>query len=137
MRQLSPGDAARKLAQIEQSGRSRRWKKRARANLIKDIKATPVPGTDHLDVPNGRICAKRRYPCFSHAFQALIDTWRSPNPARHEKRVYPCSYCAGWHMTSRDFHEDHDNGRSEEKPDKHRREAREDEGHSNRYPQGR
>lgn len=135
MRRLSPGDVTRKLAQIERSGRSRRWKRRARAQLLKDVGATAVPGTDHLDMPNGRICAKRRFPTFTTAFQALTDTWKSPNPKRHEKRVYPCDHCAGWHLTSRPYEANH-NDRIEEEQHEHWRKAREGEGDRNRDPKG-
>jgi len=113
MRRLSPGDITRRLAQIEHSGRSRRWKRRAKAQLLKDVGAEQVPNTDHYQTPTGRICAKRRYPTFSTAYQALIDTWNSPSPRRQEKRVHPCIHCNGWHLTSRDYTGDRPNDHRE------------------------
>lgn len=132
MRRLDPGDITRKLAQIDRSARSRRWKRRARAKLLRDVGARPVPGTDHLITDTGRVCAKRRFPTFSTAYQALIDTWKSPNPRRHEKRVHPCHHCKGWHLTSKlyeDPHNDHEeNDRRAEANYKAWHAARESEG---------
>lgn len=133
MRRLTPGDITRKLARIEHSERSRRWRKRARAQLLKDVGAVPVPGTANLDVPTGRVCVKRRYPTFTTAFQALIDTWNRPNRVkRREKRVHPCPYCNGWHLTSQDYDEERHNGHTEETTDRGHpgeREAGQGQGH--------
>ena len=103
MRHLSPGDVTRKLAQIDKSKRGRKWRKRAKAHLLADVKAEPVAaGLEHYRLPGGaRVCGKRRFPNFTTAMEALIETWQSPNPKRHEKRVHPCPHCKGWHLTSR------------------------------------
>lgn len=101
MRQLSPGDIQRKLAQISTSGRSRKWKKRAREHLLEDVGAVPVPNAKgSYKTQRGDVCAKRRFSKASAATQALVDTFMSPSPNRHECRIYFCKNCQGFHLTS-------------------------------------
>jgi hypothetical protein len=121
MRQLSPGDIIRKLAQIEHSERSSRWKKRAKANMLRDQKAEPVPDTKHIDTPRGRICAKRRYTTYVAAFQSLTEIWAKGLTHRHENRVHHCPYCQGWHLTSESYEEDPDERAKAKGPRGHRR----------------
>jgi len=113
MRKLNPGDVVRKLARIEVAPRSRRWKKRATAKLLKDIEA--VRHGSLLNAKSGIVCTKRRYPGFTQAVAALMDTWRSSSAHRREKNVYKCPFCKGWHLTS--FTHEHTTGVSTNEPE--------------------
>lgn len=43
---------------------------------------------------------KRRYGSELGAKIALTSTWASRKKKRQETRVYRCSFCEGWHLTS-------------------------------------
>jgi len=114
MRRLTPGDINAKLKRIERSPRSRKWKRAARAHLLADVKGWMLQNGHIIELPDGKkVCTKRRFPTFTAAFSALVAAKRSPNTNRHEKRVYPCEGCGGWHLTST---EDRSNDRYQEDP---------------------
>ena len=103
MRRLSPGDVEQKLGRIRVSKRTDRWKRRARRHLLKDQKASCNEGSSIFDIESGKVCEKRRFPTFSAAMIELIELQRSTETRRKESRVYPCSHCQAWHLTSKDM----------------------------------
>lgn len=114
MRKLSPGDVSARLGRIEKSTRSRRWKKAAKARLLADVGGY-LPEHGHIiELPDGgKVCTKRRFPTFTAAFSALVATKRSLNGNRQERRVYLCSDCHAFHLTSMEYRH-HDRAEEED-----------------------
>lgn len=104
MRKLDPGDIAAKLDRIEKAGRSRRWKKAARAHLLADVGGETRKSGSMVDLPKGKtVCTKRRFRTYGAAILALIATATSPNPARREQRIYLCNHCQAYHLSSKEY----------------------------------
>ena len=104
MRQLTAGDLSAKLARIEESGRSSKWRRRARRHLLADagaeLEGKKSKPTGYRLEGGGFLCVKRRYPTELAALKVLVSVNRSPSLQRNENRYYLCPHCNGWHLTS-------------------------------------
>lgn len=110
MRKLSGGDIDARLARIDKARhRSRRWRRNARAKLLRDQGAQPKVGVSGVvgyifdDGERGAVCSKHRYWSRADAEHALAVTQASDDPWRNETRVYACRYCRGHHLTSKEY----------------------------------
>lgn len=99
MVKLNPGNLDAKLARLNTSTRSRRWRKRARQHLLKDAGATPVKRHSHK-IKGGYVCEKVGFLTEEAAKLALEFTAANPQPDRRETRYYPCPLCGKFHLTS-------------------------------------
>jgi hypothetical protein len=98
---------ARALHLIEHRspGRTHDWRKRATAKLVAQVHAEPLrTGSRVLSyrLPDGcHVCVKHRYATEPHAISAIVQIGLEADGRRKPIRAYACSFCCGWHITSR------------------------------------
>jgi hypothetical protein len=101
---MNAQEFARRRGRVLKSARSPGWKRRALQQLQQEAGASMVTHNGRnvgYKMPGGQfLCLKLRYPSEDSAQAALNDCWRAPQPQRHERRVYHCPLCDGWHLTS-------------------------------------
>ncbi len=108
---MNPGKFERQLALIEHKspGRSDAWRKRAKAQLLRDtgVEAIGTPGrVMAYRKPNGRtVCVKKRYQDEQRAMEALEHIAAVDDPRKKPIRAYACASCRGWHLTSKSYDE--------------------------------
>lgn len=109
MRKLSGGDIAARLARIDRSGRGRRWRKKAKAKLLRDQDAVVRPSLYGFR-ERGAVCHKIRHATLAKAREELsiAQDRAAVDPRRREQRVYQCPHCRGYHLTSWEVYGDGD-----------------------------
>ena len=103
-RTMNAQEFARRWGRVLNAERSYAWKRRALQQLQNQAGAELVTqngrNVGYRLQSGGFMCLKRRYPTEASAQVALNDCWRAPQNHRHERRVYQCPLCDGWHLTS-------------------------------------
>lgn len=97
---------SRHRARIEDDLRSPQWKRDAFRHLLRQARVIIILAEWKVRgwrLPTGEvICIKRRYQTEGHASLVLDNIGMTSGTHRKPVRAYPCPYCTGWHLTSRE-----------------------------------
>jgi hypothetical protein len=97
---------SRHRARIDDELRSQEWKRQAFRHLLNQARVIIILAEWKVRgwrLPTGEIvCIKRRYQDEASAGQVLGNIHLTSGTHKKPVRVYPCPYCSGWHLTSRE-----------------------------------